>query len=52
VAVDELHREETELALDKELVQRNEILVRHVREAAELTLQPVDRSWFGAEECP
>ena len=41
-ALHELHREETAVVLDEQLVEAHQIRVRHIGEASELPLQPIE----------
>jgi hypothetical protein len=42
VAVEQLHREEARIAVDDEIVERDQVGMREVGEAAELALELVD----------
>ena len=49
-AVDELHREEAPVVLDEQLVETHQIRVRHIGEASELPLQPIEIGGAGAKQ--
>ena len=49
-ARDELHREETALVLDEQLVEAHQIRVRHIGEASELSFQAIEVGRAGPKQ--